>query len=461
MRFRARPETIRYRPFRALTALGLAAVLAGLLLGPAGPAHAAGTTLYVPNLGGGTVSVVDASSNTITTNIPVGSQPDHTAVTPDGSQVFVTNLFSDIVSVISTASDTVTATIPVKGDAEDVAVAPSGAFAYVVDSSGFLTKIATATDTVAGSAFVGEAPRALAIAPDSATLYVSGFSSAVSVVDTATLTVRAVIFADAQDSRGITVSPDGSQVYVAYNLSFASGSLPASDVTVINAATDQVTAHITIAPFPQASLLAGIAVTPDGASVYVSDEEQDKVSVISAASDTVTATISGLSSPTGIGISPAGTTAWVATTSTVSVIDTASNTVTGTISGFTGAFGVSVSQSFYSFVGFFPPVDDQPAVNQANAGQAIPMQFTLNGNQGLNILSSGAPTVTQVNCGTGVPVNAATLTDTSGNSGLQYNATSDTYTYVWKTSKSWAGTCQVFSLGLNDGSTHTATFQFS
>ncbi len=88
------------------------------------------------------------------------------------------------------------------------------------------------------------------------------------------------------------------------------------------------------------------------------------------------------------------------------------------------------------------------------------MQFSLHGNQGLTIFNTGFPAVQQVSCATRIPLNTATLTDTAGGSGLQYDATTDTYTYVWKTSKAWAGTCQKFILGLNDGSTHTATFQF-
>jgi hypothetical protein len=31
---------------------------------------------------------------------------------------------------------------------------------------------------------------------------------------------------------------------------------------------------------------------------------------------------------------------------------------------------------------------------------------------------------------------------------------------VWKTSKASAGTCQVFTLGLTDGTFHTADFQY-
>ena len=38
--------------------------------------------------------------------------------------------------------------------------------------------------------------------------------------------------------------------------------------------------------------------------------------------------------------------------------------------------------------------------------------------------------------------------------------TTATYTYVWKTSKNWKGKCGTFTLKLDDGSEHTAEFQF-
>jgi hypothetical protein len=114
----------------------------------------------------------------------------------------------------------------------------------------------------------------------------------------------------------------------------------------------------------------------------------------------------------------------------------------------------------YPFTGYQAPVDNPPTVNQVNRGQAIPMQFSLGGNYGLNIIAVGYPTVTQISCTTGAPVNTGTLTDTAGGSGLQFDSATGTYTYVWKTSKSWAGTCQQFDLRLNDGTDHTADFQF-
>ena len=127
----------------------------------------------------------------------------------------------------------------------------------------------------------------------------------------------------------------------------------------------------------------------------------------------------------------------------------------------TGTPQITISWTLaYPFTGFFSPVDNPPTINVVEADQAIPIQFSLGSNLGLNIIAAGYPTAQQVSCATGVPVNTGTETDTAGNSGLQYDAGTDTYTYVWKTSKASAGTCQVFTLGLTDGTFHTADFQY-
>ena len=53
-----------------------------------------------------------------------------------------------------------------------------------------------------------------------------------------------------------------------------------------------------------------------------------------------------------------------------------------------------------------------------------------------------------------------TVTATAGNSGLTYDSATQTYTYVWKTEKSWAGTCRQLIVRLIDGTEHTAGFMF-
>jgi len=106
-------------------------------------------------------------------------------------------------------------------------------------------------------------------------------------------------------------------------------------------------------------------------------------------------------------------------------------------------------------------VDNPPTVNMVHAGQAIPIKFSLGGDQGLNIIAPGYPSAQQVDCTSGAPVNTSTETDTAGGSGLQFDPATSTYTYVWKTSKASAGTCQVFTLGLTDGTFHTASIQYA
>jgi hypothetical protein len=112
----------------------------------------------------------------------------------------------------------------------------------------------------------------------------------------------------------------------------------------------------------------------------------------------------------------------------------------------------------YAFTGFQSPVANPPVFNEVNRGQAIPLSWSLGGDYGLNILAPGYPTVQQVSCTSSAPVNTATETDTAGGSGLQFS--SGTYTYVWKTSKAWAGTCQQIDVRLNDGTDHLALFSF-
>jgi hypothetical protein len=50
-------------------------------------------------------------------------------------------------------------------------------------------------------------------------------------------------------------------------------------------------------------------------------------------------------------------------------------------------------------------------------------------------------------------------TVTASTSGLRYDAASGLYSYVWKTEKSWSGTCRELNLKLADGTNHPVKFQ--
>ncbi len=115
----------------------------------------------------------------------------------------------------------------------------------------------------------------------------------------------------------------------------------------------------------------------------------------------------------------------------------------------------------YTFAGFFAPVDNAPVVNRVKAGSAIPVKFSLNGNQGLNIFAPGFPASQPIACADGAALDDVEETVTVGNSSLTYDADADRYTYVWKTERSWANTCRQLIVTLGDGTTQVANFRFS
>ncbi len=113
----------------------------------------------------------------------------------------------------------------------------------------------------------------------------------------------------------------------------------------------------------------------------------------------------------------------------------------------------------YAFGGFFPPVDNLPVYNQVKAGQAIPVKFSLGGNQGLEIFASGYPVSQGITCNSG-SVDAIEETVTAGSSSLSYDPSTDQYNYVWKTKAAWKGTCRQLIVRLKDGTDHKANFNF-
>ena len=77
----------------------------GTFSSPQGPAAVAvdeaAHTAYVTNLVGGTVSVIDTQTNTVTTTITVGPSPYAVAVEPTTGTVFVANSGDGTVSVLT------------------------------------------------------------------------------------------------------------------------------------------------------------------------------------------------------------------------------------------------------------------------------------------------------------------------------------------------------------------------
>jgi hypothetical protein len=110
----------------------------------------------------------------------------------------------------------------------------------------------------------------------------------------------------------------------------------------------------------------------------------------------------------------------------------------------------------FEFGGFLPPIAAAPAANVVNAGAAVPVKFGLGGYRGPDVFAPGYPRVTACES-PGASVPAAT----PGRSGLSYDTSTDTYTFVWKTAKAWAHACRRLEVAFVDETpVRTALFRF-
>lgn len=133
---------------------------------------------------------------------------------------------------------------------------------------------------------------------------------------------------------GVAVSPDGAHVYVAnYSL---------GTVSVIDTATNTVST-ISVGGNP-----IELALSPDGTRLYVTKPNVNAVIVVDTASGTLVKTIAVGSKPYGVAVSPDGERVYVANyggsgLGSVSQIDAATNMVTATITVEKGPYGVAVT----------------------------------------------------------------------------------------------------------------------
>ncbi|MDY0128928.1 MAG: PKD domain-containing protein [Methanosarcina vacuolata] len=259
-----------------------------------------GTKVYVTHQSNtGHVSVIDTATNKVTATVPVGSYPAGVAVTPNGKKVYVANDVRNngTVSVIDTATNNVTATVPVGSYPIGVAVNKAGTKVYVGNrGSDTVSVIDTATNKVKATVKGVKSPFGIAVSPDGSKVYLTneGKNGIVSVIDTATNKVQTTLGVKPYPL-GVAVSPDGSKLYVTSVVEYPSD-WGGGAFSVIDTATYNAIAIMEVGYIPD-----GVAVTPDGTKIYVTNEFSDTVSIIDAATNKVTATVNVGSYPFAFG----------------------------------------------------------------------------------------------------------------------------------------------------------------
>jgi len=218
-----------------------------------------------------------------------------------------------------------------------------------------------------------------------------------------------------------------------------------AQITVLTSAASTWNAGVDITP-PTISIL-----TPPNGAVYLL--HQVVYADYSCADDgsgiDPSKCVGTVADDTVLSTAPVGTKAF-----TVNAEDRSGNTSSKT----------NVYRVIYDFSGFSSPLENpghiEGLLNSVKAGVGVPVKFGLAGDQGLSIFDTGSPQSKRINCDGSATTDPVEETVTANASGLKYDPGTQTYQYVWKTDKAWAGTCRELNVRLNDGTDHFVDFKF-
>lgn len=261
-------------------------------LSPIGSAVAPdGRFAYIANAGSNSVSVINTASNTVVKVIPVGAGPIGIAVSPDNSLVYVANSADNTVSQISTATGTVVKTIAVPATPIGVAFSSSGNLAFVTSANaGSVSFIDTGTGDISGAPVaVQSTPGAVAFNRSNGLLYVGNrASNSISVIDPATRTVNN--FALSFSPVAFGPCPCGTKIFVA------------DGVSGVHAFSTSLNSVIVSISLPAGSNPSGIGINPTGSLAFVSNAGNGTVSTITTLTNTVSHTTTTGGSPRAFGL---------------------------------------------------------------------------------------------------------------------------------------------------------------
>lgn len=297
------------------------------------------TTLALFSLLFSTLSALQ--TNTVITTIPVGDTPAGIAVTPDSRFAYVANNNNDgipngdSVSVLNLTTNTLQETIHDSSFAEPytITINAAGTRAYVTNSnSSTVSIIDTASNTVIGTIGGFDGPSGFVITPDGNHAYVNNYGATgglgsgngytVRVVDLNTNSIVGPAIALSNPTppaapAALAITPDGAFVYV---ICYQNGNLNTGTISIIKTSDNTVQNNAVTGlsgPFK-------IVISPNGQFAYVTNFGSNNfspvgvyLSVVSLSSNTIVDNIILGIQPSGVAITPDGSEVYVTNYSTI------------------------------------------------------------------------------------------------------------------------------------------------
>jgi YVTN family beta-propeller protein len=274
--------------------------------------------------------IVSTATNTVVGGLTgLGTYPELLSITPNGSFLYITNSTDHTVSVVRTSDNTTIATVPLGNHATSISAAPDSTAVYVTTASNTSTDavvvIRTSDNTVIASPAIGSGTANQAVTPDGSLVLLPAYNTdrALWILTTSTETAEEWVPSTTVGTFS-TLLLDGIK---ATNL--GSGLAGFSGPTFLRQPP-------TPTPPPANSNFLGMAVTTDGAFVYVGNTSNSgtPIYVFRTSDNKWVDTIPAGVGPSYLCAHPDGTKIYASNyyDNTVSVIDTATRTVTATIS---------------------------------------------------------------------------------------------------------------------------------
>jgi DNA-binding beta-propeller fold protein YncE len=241
-----------------------------------------GRSVYVTGFGGSELAQYDvlpdgSLSHKLPATVATGGQPQSVTEAPDGRSVYVVNYASNSISQYDVGADgtlapKTPATVPAGTNPEWIAVSPDGRSVYVTDNgSGAVSQYdvgaAGALSPKTPATVPSTNPIAIVLTPDGRNLYVTNGSNAVSQYDVSAGGELSPKLPPTVPTgslpEGAAVSPDGRSLYVTNN---GSDTVSQYDIGAGGVLTPKGVPNVATGHKP-----VQIAIAPDGRSAYVAD----------------------------------------------------------------------------------------------------------------------------------------------------------------------------------------------
>jgi YVTN family beta-propeller protein len=266
-------------------------------------------------------------TETAIATIPIDGSVHDITVGPDGEYVYVAR--SDSVLVIN-GRHHIVARIPVGGPAKSLVMDADGKQLFVVDYDGSVLVVDT-RDYTAQTLWGGGASDVV-VSPDGRHLYAAhnqvtdgGANGVVSVIDVACATTVATV--PVNNVAALAISPDGSRLYAVSSDRRTYYEYPAGRLTIIDTASHAVVETVAVGACPET-----VAVSPDGACLYITHYDTCSVSAVNLTTGNVTAV--GLrDAPLAVVFTPDSGHAYVCNVRSLTVIDTTTNDTDDVVTG--------------------------------------------------------------------------------------------------------------------------------